>query len=76
MMVGLFTLATGTTPATVDVFTDDDGNVFETAMDRAAALGFVTGIETSTGAPGRKISRAEAASIVGRFAGRLDAAGF
>lgn len=73
MIATLFTLATSTTPATVDVFGDDDGTVFEMAMNRAAALGLVTGTGPSAGSAGTVISRGEAASILGRFAGRLAA---
>ncbi|MFT5222753.1 MAG: hypothetical protein ACI867_001059 [Glaciecola sp.] len=76
MMTRMFEVATGTRPATVDVFADDDGLFLEQSMNEAAVLGLVKGVAPETSDPGGQISRAQAASIIGRFAGRLVAAGF
>lgn len=49
-----------------DTFTDDDGGVFETAIETAADAGFVIGTTTTTYEPTRDVRRDEVATIVAR----------
>lgn len=47
-----------------DAFTDDDGTVFEAAIDEVASIGVMKGTSATTFSPARPLTRAQLASIL------------
>lgn len=54
-------------PAGADAFTDDGTSVHEDAIDKAAAQGWVGGFGDGRFGPGQPVTRAQAASLLGRM---------
>lgn len=72
MLVAAYEYVTGDqVPPGPDAFTDDDGSVHESNINRAAAMGWVRGTTPTAFAPGAPIRRDQMASVLSRVASDL-----
>jgi hypothetical protein len=72
IMVRAFEYVTGEPlPDGEDAFEDDDGNVHESNIDAAAAMGWIRGTTSTTFSPDASVRRGQMASIVVRLAADL-----
>ena len=58
--------AATTLPPAADAFGDDEGDPDEAHIDRAAAVGFASGVTASSYAPGREVTRGQVSSFLAR----------
>jgi hypothetical protein len=76
MVVSTYAFVTGGQPsATGDAFGDDDGSVHESAINRAAAAGWLRGTGPREFSPQRSITRGQTASVLARMMATLVAEG-
>lgn len=71
LLAKAYTFTTGRTPVGPDAFSDDNGSVHEAATNALAQMGIVVGRSAEVFGGGDKLTRAQSASLIGRFASRL-----